>query len=138
MSTSEGQAVALTTRLREWLAGSKAQKKSPPGSGGNSLDIPRHNTFKVARSAYVSASRIVNYGSISTKMKAPVDFAVGPPAPSDLQHRFFRGPVGSAGLTDVDRNLGSSLALAAHLGPRLSWRHIPPPGPVRIAAVLQY
>ena len=84
----------------------------------------------------MSASRIINYGSIFTKTKAPVDFVVGPPAPSDLQHRFFRGPVGSAGLTDVDRNFGSSLALAAHLGLRLLQGYTPSSGSVCIALVL--
>ena len=63
------------------------------------------------------------------------DFVVGPPAPLDSRRRFPRGPVGSAGLTDDVRNLGSSLALAAHLGLRLFEGHMPSPGSVPIALV---
>ena len=55
---------------------------------------------------------------------------------SVLQFKSFRGPFGSMGLTDD--NFGSFLALAAHLGLRLSEGHIPPPGPVCIALDLQY
>ena len=72
--------------------------------------------------------------SIYTGKEAPFDFVVGPPVSSDLQLKFFRGPVGFVGSTDD--NFGSFLALAAHLGLRLPEGHIPSSGPVCIALVL--
>ena len=66
---------------------------------------------------------------------SPFDFVVGSPAPLDARRRVPRGPVGSAGLTDDVRNLGSSLALVAHLGLRLLEGHTPSPGLVCIALV---
>ena len=66
----------------------------------------------------------------------PVDPVVGPPASLDSRRRSLRDPVGSAGLTDNVKNVGSSLALAAHLGLRLVEGHTPSSGSVCIALVL--
>ena len=58
--------------------------------------------------------------------EVPFGFLVGPFEPSELHLKFFRD------------NFGSFLALAVHLGLRLSVGHIPPPGPVCIALDRQH
>ena len=80
--------------------------------------------------------QITEHVSNYVEKEVPFGFLVGPFKSSELQFKFFRSPFGSMGLTDD--NFGSFLALAAHLGLRLSEGHIPPPGPVCIALDLQY